>query len=54
MSLEQQEVMKLIQETTKLYISPVAEVTAAESRALQMGYQAVSLQRHHVQFEKNG
>ncbi|MEC0260227.1 hypothetical protein [Paenibacillus lautus] len=41
-------VLKLVQETVKKFIDPKAEVLSIESKAINMGLQAVELMQHSV------
>lgn len=48
MTLINNNLLKLVQETVKKFIDPKAEVLSIESKAIYMGLQAVELMRHSV------
>ncbi|WP_106768820.1 phosphotransferase family protein [Paenibacillus faecalis] len=54
MTLETNEILELIQEATKQFISETAIVLEIESTPLNMGYQAVNLSRHKVLIDDQG
>lgn len=54
MKLEANEILELIQESAKQFISNTAMVLEMESTPLNMGYQAVGLSRHKVLIDDQG
>ncbi|WP_379163114.1 phosphotransferase [Paenibacillus sp. sgz5001063] len=54
MGLETNEIVELIQETTKQFFSKTAIVLEVESTPIHVGYQAVDLSRHKVLMDDQG
>ncbi|RXZ78956.1 hypothetical protein EBB07_24785 [Paenibacillaceae bacterium] len=48
------ELLDLIQQTVKQYVSPVAQVANVDSEALKLGFQAIGLYRHKVSLTGEG